>query len=77
MLTVFFLVGDAEFDPGVGGVEFPDIQVAQNEATQMLVELVLNTTGQWQEVQITAVDEDGLILFTAEIVVTMAPVLRL
>jgi enamine deaminase RidA (YjgF/YER057c/UK114 family) len=70
MPTYHFHSGDVGDDPENMGVELSDLKAAKREAAQMLSEMLRNVWDRWEESRVIVTNDEGLILFTMEIVDT-------
>ena len=58
------------------GVDLPDLEAAKCAAVQLLAEILCDQPGRvlaTETYQVTCTDEDGLMLFKVQVVVTLAP----
>jgi hypothetical protein len=67
MSTYHFHLNDHPLAADDLGADFPDMQSAKREAVQMLVELLRNAKGDWEEVKVVVTNDQQLVLVTLRV----------
>lgn len=75
MPTYHFHSGDISGDLEDMEIELADLKAAKREAAQMLNEMLRGVWDRWEDSRVIVTNDEGLILFTMEIVETAAPTL--